>query len=48
MLPREKKLLELLAKDGRVYTTAQLADLLHVSAKTIKKDIKNVKLQDVS
>jgi len=43
MLPREKKLLELLAKDGRVYTTAQLADLLHVSAKTIKKDIKNVK-----
>lgn len=43
MFPREKKLLELLANDSRVYTTAQLADLLHVSAKTIKKDIKNIK-----
>ena len=43
MLLREMKLLELLAKDDRVYTTVELAKMLHVSTKTIKKDIKNIK-----
>lgn len=43
MLQREKKLLELLMKSDRTYTTEELASLLHVSPRTIKKDVKHLK-----
>lgn len=43
MLLREKQLLELLLKADCRYTTSDLANLLHVSQKTVKNDIKHLK-----
>lgn len=43
MLPREKQLLELLLKADCRYTTSDLANLLHVSQRTVKNDIKHLK-----
>lgn len=43
MLTREKKLLELLLKGERTYTTNELANLLHVSPRTVKKDVKRAR-----
>lgn len=43
MLPREKRLLELLLKAEHRYTTSDLANLLHVSQRTVKSDIKHLK-----
>ena len=43
MLQRERKLLEVLLKSDRTYTSEELANLLHVSPRTVKKDIKHLK-----
>lgn len=39
LLPREKKILELLYKKKEEYTTNELARILHISPRTVKSDI---------
>ncbi len=43
LLPREKKILEFLYTGQKEYTAVQLANLLQVSSRTIKADIKRIK-----
>lgn len=48
LLPREKKILELLYSGKGELTTTELANILHISSRTIKADIKHVKEELVS
>lgn len=48
LLPREKKILELLYSGKGELTTTELANILHISSRTIKADIKRVKEELVS
>jgi len=43
LLPREKKILELLYTGQKNYTTSQLANILQISSRTVKNDIKRIK-----
>lgn len=43
LLPREKKILELLYSGKGELTTTELANILHISSRTIKADIKDRK-----
>ena len=43
LLPREKKILELLYKSKREWTTAELANSLHISPRTVKTDVRRIK-----
>lgn len=43
LLPREKKILELLYGEKAELTTAELANMLHISQRTIKEDIKRIR-----
>ena len=44
LLPREKQILELLYTGHKEYTTSQIANLLQRSSRTIKADIKRLKM----
>ena len=43
LLPREKKILELLYKSKHELTTAELANSLHISPRTVKTDVRRIK-----
>jgi lichenan operon transcriptional antiterminator len=43
MTTREKKILELLYRNSKELTTTELANLLHISTRTIKSDIQKIK-----
>lgn len=45
LLPRERKILTILYGSQNAMTTTELANSLHVSSRTIKDDVKNLKLE---
>ncbi|MEG0368055.1 MAG: transcription antiterminator, partial [Coprobacillus sp.] len=45
LLPREKKILELLYREKKELTTNELASTLHISSRTVKGDIKRLRLE---
>lgn len=45
LLPREKKIVELLYSGNKAFTTSELANILQISSRTVKADIKKIKLE---
>lgn len=43
LLPREKKILELLYSNKSELTTTELANILHISSRTVKADVKRIR-----
>ncbi len=45
LLPREKRIVELLYKEQKPFTAVELASILQISSRTIKADIKKIKFE---
>ena len=43
LLPREKRILEILYAKKQGYTSSELAAALHISLRTVKTDIKRIR-----
>lgn len=45
LLPREKQIVELLYSSKKIFTTSELASAMQISSRTIKEDLKKIRLE---